>query len=235
MKASWSADGTNAATLVASLVLAMGVAVDALAQGPTFQVGDAVQFNICDPGHLPDRWRSGVVAGPARQTSSSPDLFQILVTETASQDYPQGQGQWNPEVRCVRLLTRSTASATDVKPLAWFLGKWDLAIVAPTVDRVHRDGYLYRREEYGAAMGFVDVRADRTYVWKILPGDPAAKWLHGAWRPATADEPGARIVLVKGEGGRDWIVHGSSAAVGGHDQVRLDDGKDGLQRIGVRE
>jgi hypothetical protein len=81
-------------------------------------------------------------------------------------------------------------------------------------------------------MGFVTIDADRTFTWKVLPSDPPSSWKRGRWRSASANEPGARIVLLRGEDGRDWIVHGSSS--GRHDEVKLNDTQFGLQRLGSR-
>ena len=199
------------------------------AQAQAFQMGEKVQFNSCDPGQLPTRWRSGVVSGPARQTSG---LVQMQVTETPSQDYPGGHGDWNPEVRCVRPLTTATAAATAVKPLGWFMGRWNLTIVAPTHDFIGRDKRAYRREEWGARMGFVTINADGTFVWQVVPSDPPSNWRRGQWRRASASEPGAQIVLLNGEMGKNWIVYGSST--GGHDQVNLNDTQFEAQRLGLR-
>lgn len=205
-----------------------------LAGGPAraedFEVGQAVQFNFCDNGKPPTKWRSGVVTVLPRETA--PGLVQMSVEETPSQDFPQGHGQWAPEPRCSRALTQANTAATEVKPLGWFLGKWNLAIIAPTRDFVGRDGRGYRREEWGARMGFVQINPDQTFTWKVFPSDPEAAWLRGRWRPAEANEPGARIVLLGGEDGRNWVVHGSSS--GGKDELQLNDLQFGLQRLGSR-
>ena len=92
----------------------------------------------------------------------------------------------------------------------WLMGKWNVAVIGGTTDRVHRDGYVYRKEESGARIGLLRLNPDSTYVWQMLPQDPPSAFLRGRWRPATPDEMGlqggAGVVLERAEAGQDWIV-----------------------------
>ncbi len=198
------------------------------AQTAAFAVGDTVQFNFA---RLPDQRLGVVITAPTQQGAN---LVQLQVLELPSQDHPQGHGAAWVNVEFVHPLSRGNAASTAVKPLGWFLGRWSLTIVAPTVDRAKADGYLYRREESGARMGFVQIDPDGTFTWKVLPSDPASAWIRGRWRPASASEPGARVVLLGGEDRRDWVVYGSSSTIGGRDQVKLWDPTNHAQRLGTR-
>lgn len=125
------------------------------------------------------------------------------------------------------------------KPLSWMMGKWNIAIIAPTLDRVRADGWIYRREEYGAKSGFVRINPDHTFVWQIFPQDPPSRQIKGTWRLATDAEMGlkggAGIVLLGGESGADWIAFNWGATE--HDIVDIQNLKyRGQQRrLGARE
>ena len=96
------------------------------------------------------------------------------------------------------------------KQLNWLMGKWSLGIIAPSMDVIRPDGWVWRREEYGVRSGFVRINPDATFVWQIFPHDPPSKQIRGKWRLATDDEMGlqggAGIVLLGGESGADWIA-----------------------------
>lgn len=96
------------------------------------------------------------------------------------------------------------------KQLNWLMGKWSLAIIAPTVDTIRPDSWVWRREEYGVKSGFVRISSDHTFVWQIFPNDPPSKQIKGKWRLTTDEEMGlqggAGIVPQGGESSVDWIA-----------------------------
>lgn len=108
------------------------------------------------------------------------------------------------------------------KQLGWLMGKWSLGIIAPTVDSIHPDGWVWRREEYGVRSGFVRINPDHTFVWQIFPNDPPSKQIKGIWRLATDDEMGlqggAGNVLQRGESNYDWIAFPWAGSVN-HDMI----------------
>ena len=67
-----------------------------------------------------------------------------------------------------------------------------------------------RKNESIGKLGFVTINANGTYVWKVNPADPPAKYVKGTWRKATAKEMnlqgGAGLVLQKAAEGSDWLV-----------------------------
>lgn len=102
------------------------------------------------------------------------------------------------------------------KQLGWLMGKWNLSVIAPTLDRAAPDGWIYRKEEFGVKAGFVKINADHSYVWQMFPQDPPSQEIKGTWRLATDSEMGlqggAGIVLTRGESASDWIVFPWSGA-----------------------
>jgi hypothetical protein len=92
------------------------------------------------------------------------------------------------------------------------LKNWNMYTFGATVDTVHGDGNLYRQNEYvSGKYGFITIRANGTYTWKVTPADPPARYIKGTWRNATKEEMGLRggagIVLQKAAVGSDWIVY----------------------------
>jgi hypothetical protein len=83
-------------------------------------------------------------------------------------------------------------------------------VVGGTVDTAPGDGYIYRKNESIAKLGFLTIDAGGTYTWKVEPSDPPARYVRGTWRKATAAEMrlqgGAGIVLQNAAEGRDWIA-----------------------------
>ena len=71
-------------------------------------------------------------------------------------------------------------------------------ILVTTTDSQHESGKL-------------TINKDGTYVWEVLRGDPADKWLRGKWREVktqelTAWEGGPAIWLEKAKQGQDYMV-----------------------------
>lgn len=95
--------------------------------------------------------------------------------------------------------------------LDWLKGTWNMTVTGGTVDTAPGDGYIYRRNESFAKLGFLTINANGTYTWKVDPSDPPSKYVHGTWRKATPEEMklqgGAGVVLQKAAEGRDWIAY----------------------------
>lgn len=94
--------------------------------------------------------------------------------------------------------------------LNWLAGTWAMYVLGGTVDFAAGDGWIYRKNETLAKLGVLTIAADGSYVWKVEPGDPPGKYVHGRWRAATLQEMnvqgGAGIVLQNAAEGADWIV-----------------------------
>ena len=125
------------------------------------------------------------------------------------------------------------------KQLGWLMGNWTVSVIAPTVDRLHYDGWVYRREEFGAQAGLLQVSGNGTYTWQQRPGDPPAAYVHGRWRLSAAEEMGlqggAGIVLLRGEAGADWIVYPWWGAPN-QDMIEIENlvGRGGQRRLALR-
>ena len=113
-------------------------------------------------------------------------------------------------------------------PQSWLTGAWKMTVVDV--------GYNY---SIGAKAGFLTISKNGTYQWKPGPNDAV---INGKWREATDKEMwhqgGAGIVLLKGEGGDDWIARKSTnrELKGDHIDVALLDMtyRSGKRRIGRR-
>ncbi len=85
--------------------------------------------------------------------------------------------------------------------LAWYNASWDTSVTS-----------VGRRVIIGAKSGFLTINANGTYVWKLYPTDPPARYVRGSWRKATPEEMavsyqgGDGLVLLKGKEGYDWLV-----------------------------
>lgn len=83
----------------------------------------------------------------------------------------------------------------------WYIGTWNTSITS-----------VGRRVIIGAKAGFLTIKANGTYVWKLYPTDPPASYVKGSWRKATPEEMavsyqgGDGLVLLKGKEGYDWLV-----------------------------
>lgn len=92
----------------------------------------------------------------------------------------------------------------------WLAGTWDLTVFGDAIYSAPGDGYIYRQGEKTGKLGSLTINADGTYVWRVAPADPPAKYVRGAWRKATAQEMdlqgGTGIVLLKAAEGADWKV-----------------------------
>ena len=105
------------------------------------------------------------------------------------------------------------ASKSNIGPpttLDWLNGTWIMYVVGGVVDTAPGDGYIYRKSESVAKLGFLTISGNGTYTWKVEPSDPPAKYVKGTWRKATPAEMvlqgGAGIVLQHAAEGADWIV-----------------------------
>ncbi|MDB5430472.1 MAG: hypothetical protein JWP35_1588 [Caulobacter sp.] len=185
-------------------------------------VGAEVEFQTGPD--MPTHHR-GTIITPPKETS--PGYTQAQIMAAPSADFPQDNGEIWERVDLIRLVN---AAHVDTKPAEWFMGRWNLAVAGATVDNARPDGYVYRQEEGGAGLGqALQVNSDGTYVWQIQPGGAPVS---GSWRAADANEPGARIVLLAGEGGSDWTVYVNSVHAPG-DHIKLVDASASV-RYGAR-
>ncbi len=99
--------------------------------------------------------------------------------------------------------------------LDWLSGTWVMNVIGGVVYTAPGDGYIYRKNESFAHLGFVTINGNGTYSWKVGPSDPPAKYVKGTWRNATKKEMGlqggAGIVLLKAAEGYDWIAFKNQA------------------------
>jgi hypothetical protein len=136
------------------------------------------------------------------------------------------------------------ASKTNIgapTTLDWLDGAWIMYVVGGTVDTAPGDGYIYRKNESLAKLGFLTIHGDGTYTWKVNPTDPPAKYVSGTWRRATAAEMnlqgGAGIVLQHAAEGADWIVFKYMDPINKADRIEVEhiQYRGSYRRIGWRK
>jgi hypothetical protein len=117
-------------------------------------------------------------------------------------------GCYNEQATDVVAASQSNIGAPTT--MDWLNGTWIMYVVGGTVDTAPGDGYIYRKNESVAKLGFLTINGSGTFTWKVEPSDPPAKYAKGTWRKATPDEMklqgGAGIVLQHAAEGADWIV-----------------------------
>jgi hypothetical protein len=185
-------------------------------------VGTEVEFQT---GPDMPTYHRGTIIAPPKETS--PGYIQAEIMAAPSADFPQDNGEIWERVDLIRAVD---AAHVDTKSADWFMGPWDLAVSGATVDSVGSDGDVYRQEEGGTGLGqALLINSDGTYLWRAQPG---AAPIGGTWRAANSDEPGARMVLLAGESGSDWIVYENSVHAPG-DHIKLIDASANV-RYGAR-
>jgi hypothetical protein len=94
--------------------------------------------------------------------------------------------------------------------LGWLYGTWGMTLYSGPNKYVDRESRTVTTVDAFAKLGSLTIKGDGTYVWRINPSDPPAKYVKGRWRKATAQEMGlqggAGIVLQKAADGADWIA-----------------------------
>ena len=92
----------------------------------------------------------------------------------------------------------------------WLMGAWAMYVYGLDNKYIDLNTGKISSRDLVSKLGSLTIKADGTYLWKVEPGDPPAKWVKGSWRKATNAEMGlqggAGIVLEKAAEGYDWIV-----------------------------
>lgn len=103
---------------------------------------------------------------------------------------------------------RYSCSGADAAPVtpSYFYGRWSL-FIGPTAHRETIDDKGYIVVGSGAHVPPLQINPDGSYVWMI----DSRTTIRGRWRPMAANElrPGTSlpaILLINGEGGKDWEV-----------------------------
>ena len=125
--------------------------------------------------------------------------------------------------------------------IAWLTATWLLWVQGGTVVTTPGDGFKYTQLGNQGNLGGLTINGNGTYTWQIYPNDPPSKYVKGSWRNATKKEMGlqggAGIVLLKGEGGFDWIVFKKMSAYDKRDIIDVQElqSRGGMRRRGVRK
>jgi hypothetical protein len=92
----------------------------------------------------------------------------------------------------------------------WLMGTWTMYVYGLNNKYVELNSGRVITRDAVAKLDFLTINPDGTYIWKVEPTDPPAKYVKGTWRKATKEEMGlqgsAGIVLQKAAEGADWIV-----------------------------
>ena len=121
----------------------------------------------------------------------------------------------------------------------WLNGTWQMYVLGGTVDYAKGDGWIYRRNESLARIGWLKISADGSYTWKVNPSDPPARYIKGSWRAATPEEMdlqgGAGIMLENAADGREWLVTKYMDIFNKAERINAkEQGPAGARRIGWR-
>jgi hypothetical protein len=123
---------------------------------------------------------------------------------------------------------RMSAQSTSFSHIAWavnsnhgqppkvsdYVGRYELTAASRGTKSYERTGSNRVRvttTDAQAKSGRLEIKADGTYVWDVLGGDPPEKWLRGKWREVKPEENqpwegGAAIWLEKAKQGYDCMV-----------------------------
>jgi hypothetical protein len=121
----------------------------------------------------------------------------------------------------------------------WLNATWQMYVLGGTVDYAKGDGWIYRKNESLAKVGWLTISGDGSYTWKVNPADPPSKYIKGTWRNASAEEMdlqgGAGIILQTAADGRDWLVKKYMDPFSKADRIDVKEtGPAGYRRIGWR-
>ena len=132
---------------------------------------------------------------------------------------------------------RYSCTGSEAKPVtdSYFTGAWTL-FLGPTAHHEQIDGKGYLVVGPGARVPPIVIRADGTYTWTI----DRKTVINAKWRALAAGEmrsgtKGPAILLVGGEGGKNWQVTRSGVNKGDNrDAISLDRMDLGLSYQGTR-
>ena len=118
---------------------------------------------------------------------------------------------------------------------SYFIGRWSL-FIGPTAHREIIDDKGYLVVGRGAHVPPLQIDANGRYVWVI----DSRTTIHGKWRSLAANELRAgtkppAILLMHGEGGKDWEVWKSGVNAGNNrDAISVERMDMGLSAMGTR-
>ncbi len=127
---------------------------------------------------------------------------------------------WVPSRNLRRSCTGAEASAVDT---GFFVGSWNTFVGPVPLTTIH-GGKAYTEVSMGGHGRPIQVNGDGSYVWQV----DSSTTVRGRWRAMAAAEVrsgtvGPAILLINGEGGKQWQMsrHGVNAG-NGHDQASVD-------------
>jgi len=129
------------------------------------------------------------------------DLQNTLIEEGAS--------SWG--WLAVRDNYRVPGTSVMIADASYFMGRWRTGTAGQST-RYDRQGSNVIRTDRGAGAqgGVLEIDANGTYAWQLLPTDPPSRQVRGRWRLATeremGDAPGEGLVLLHAYEQTDWIV-----------------------------
>ena len=127
---------------------------------------------------------------------------------------------WVPARALRYSCTGAAAAAADT---GYFVGTWNTFVGAVPLTTIH-GGKAYTEVSMGGHGRPIQVNGDGTYVWQV----DSSTTVRGRWRTMAAAEvrsgtTGPAILLINGEGGKQWQMSGHGVNAGnGHDQASVD-------------
>jgi hypothetical protein len=93
----------------------------------------------------------------------------------------------------------------------WFTGAWRVLAVGAPLYPGPANSFFMGQDPSGAGTGSLSINEDGSYMLQIASTDGLTKPIKGSWRQARPDERGRyyggdALVLLKAEGGDDWLV-----------------------------
>jgi len=205
----------NPADVNATVTPANGARMDKTETART-QVGTGLMTKLEISGYL--RAHAFVNGQPKNDPQVCKDLIEQIKRRGVKEQFDQKTDDLSPlnTSRCWYQSTDTNvydAIDYNIGPpvtINWLSATWNMSVIGGTVDTARGDGYIYRKNESYAKLGFLTINGNGTYTWKVDPWDPPAKYLNGTWRNATKEEMGQRggagVVLQKAAEGADWIA-----------------------------